>query len=326
MASILDTFCGVAEESTYGTAITSGFRGYEAQSDSFTREVEYIESVGFRQALQTVRSDRHDTISIGASGAIETDVLTKGHGLLLKHMLGGSSGPTQQGGTAAYKQTFETSDDGPSGSYTVQLPRVDSAGSLQSFTYEGCVPTGFTITQNLDEALKLTCDFDSENEQMSTSASSPTYPTDADVFVFTDATIEVAGSAINTFTSFSLTGDLGMNTERRFLKGSATKLQPARSAIPSYTGSLEGEFTNAQYEAFRDGTIFQLELICAKSTAIAGSYYPTFHVTLPKCKFTGSTPVASTDDLTRLSLPFTVLWDGSNAAVKVEYTSTDTSF
>ncbi len=110
------------------------------------------------------------------------------------------------------------------------------------------------------------------------------------------------------------------------VKGSATKLQPARSAIPSYTGSLEGEFTNAQYEAFRDGTIFQLELICAKSTAIAGPYYPTFHVTLPKCKFTGSTPVASTDDLTRLSLPFTVLWDGSNAAVKVEYTSTDTSF
>ena len=323
MASILDTFCGVAEESTYGTAITSGFRGYEAQSDSFTRE--YIESVGFRQALQTIRSDRHDTISIGASGSIETDVLTKGHGLLLKHMLGGSS-IAQLGGTAAWKQTMESSDDGPSGSYTVQLPRTDSSGTLQSFTYEGCVPTGFTITQNLDEALKLTVDFDSENEQMSTAASSPTYPTDADVFVFTDATIEVAGSAINTFTSFSLTGDLGMNTERRFLKGSATKLQPARSAVPSYTGTIEGEFTNAQYEAFRDGTIFQLELICAKSVAIAGSYFPTFHLTLPKCKFTGSTPVASQDDLTRLSLPFTVLWDGSNAAVKVEYTSTDTSF
>lgn len=326
MASILDTFCGVAEESTYGTAITSGFRGYEAQSDTFQREVEYIESVGFRQALQTIRSDRHDTISIGASGSIETDVLTKGHGLLLKHMLGGSSGPTQQGGTAAYLQTFETSDDGPGTSYTVQLPRVDSAGSLQSFTYEGCIATGFSIDIAVDEALKLTCDFDSENEQSTTSSSSPTYPTDADVFVFTDATIEVAGSAINTFTSFNLTGDLGMNTDRRFLKGAATKLQPVRSAVPSYTGSLEGEFSNAQYESFRDGTIFQLELIVQKSTAIAGSYYPKFHVTMPKCKFTGSTPVASTDDLTRLSLPFTVLWDGSNAAVKVEYQSTDTSF
>lgn len=326
MASILDQFCGVAEESTYGTAITSGFRGYEATSDAFTREVEYIESVGFRQALQTTRYDRHDTISVGASGSIETDVLTKGHGLILKHMLGGSSGPTQQGGTAAYLQTFETSDDGPSGSYTIQMPRVDSAGTLQSFTYEGCVPTGFTISQAIDEALKLTVDFDSENEQSTTSASSPTYPTDADVFVYTDATIEIGGSAINTFTNFELTADLGMNTDRRFLKGSSTKLQPARSAVPQYTGSIEGEFTNAQYEAFRDGTIFQLELICQKSTAIAGSYYPKFHVTLPKVKFTGTTPVASIDDLTRLSLPFTVLWDGSNAAVKIEYQSTDTAF
>ena len=73
MASILDTFCGVAQESTYGTAIASGFRGYEAQSDTFTREVQYVESVGFRQALQTTRFDRHDTISIGASGSIEAD-------------------------------------------------------------------------------------------------------------------------------------------------------------------------------------------------------------------------------------------------------------
>jgi len=326
MASILDTFCGVAQESTFGTAITTGFRGYEATSDTFTREVQYIESVGFRQALQTVRSDRHDTISIGASGSIETDVLNKGHGLIIKHMLGGSSGPTQQGGTAAYLQTFESSDDGPTGSYTVQLPRADSAGSLQSFTYEGCVPTGFTVTQNLDEALKLTVDFDSENEQQTTSASSPTYPSSADPFVYTDATIEIDDSAVNTFSSFSLTGDLGMNTERRFLKGSATKLQPVRSSVPSYTGSIDGEFTNAQYEAFRDGTIFKLEFIAQQSTAIAGSYYPKFHITIPKVKFTGSTPVASTDDLTRLSLPFVVLWDGSNAAVKVEYQSTDTSF
>ena len=326
MASILDTFCGVAQESTYGTAIASGFRGYEAQSDTFTREVQYVESVGFRQALQTTRFDRHDTISIGASGSIETDVLNKGHGLLLKHVLGGSSGPTQVGGTAAYKQTFESSDDGPTGSYTIQLPRTDSTGSQQSFTYEGCVPTGFSIDQAIDQALKLTVDFNAENEQQSTSASSPTYPTSADPFIYTDAKIEIDGSEISTFTSFNLTGDLAMNTERRFLKGSATKLQPARSAVPSYTGTIEGEFTNAQYEAFRDGTIFSLELISTQSTAIAGSNFPFFHVTLPKVKFTGSTPVASIDDLTRITLPFTVLWDGSNAAVKIEYQSTDTAF
>ena len=113
MASILDQFCGVAEESTYGTAITSGFRGYEATGDAWQKDVNYIESVGFRQNMETIRSDRHDTIAVGATGSIECDVLNKGHGLLLKHLLGASSGPTQQASTAAYLQTFTTDDTGP---------------------------------------------------------------------------------------------------------------------------------------------------------------------------------------------------------------------
>ena len=325
MSSILDQLIQIGVESTYGTAVAPT-RAYEGQSDTFTREVEFIESVGFRQAMQTVRSDRHDTISVGASGSIEVDVLNKGHGLIMQHLLGNSSGPAQQGGTAAYLATFETGASGPSGSYTIQVPRVDSAGSLQSFTYEGSVATGFSINQALDESLKMSIDFDSEAEQNSTSTASPSYPASTDPFVFTDATIEIDDSAISTFTSFSLDGDLGMKTDRRFLKGSAVKGQPKRASIPSYTGTIEGEFTMAQYDAFVAGTLMKLEFIATQSTAIAGSYYPKFHVTMPKVKFLGTTPVASLDDLTRLTLPFVVLHDGSNAAVKIEYQSTDTSF
>ena len=131
-------------------------------------------------------------------------VLNKGHGLIMQHLLGNSSGPTQQGGTAAYLQTFETGASGPSGSYSIQVPRVDSAGSLQSFTYEGSVATGFSINQALDESLKMSIDFDSEAEQNSTSTASPSYPASTDPFVFTDATIEIDDSAISTFTSFNL--------------------------------------------------------------------------------------------------------------------------
>ena len=325
MSSPLDQLIQLGVESSYGSAVAPT-RAYEGQSDTFTREVEFIESVGFRQAMQTIRSDRHDTISIGASGSIEVDVLNKGHGLIMQHLLGNSPAPAAQGGTAAYKSVIETGADGPTGSYTIQTPRVDSGGTLQAFTYEGCVATGFNITQNLDEALKMTVDFDAENEQNSTSTASPSYPADADPFVFTDAKIEIDDSQISTFTSFSLDGDLGMKVDRRFLQGSAVKGQPKRASVPSYTGTIEGEFTMAQYEAFINGTIMKLEFIATQGTAIAGSYYPFFHVTMPKVKFLGTTPVASLDDLTRLTLPFVVLHDGSNAAVKIEYQSTDQSF
>ena len=325
MASILDQVIQVALETTYGTAVAPT-RAYEGQSDTFSRDVAFIESVGFRDGMQTIRSDRHDTISLGATGSIETDVLNKGHGLILKHLLGTSAGPTQQGGTAAYLQTFTTDDTGPTGSYTIQVPRVDSSGTLQPFTYEGCTPTGFNVTQNIDEALKLRIDFDAENEQQTTSTATPAYPASADPFVFTDAAIEIDDSQINTFTSFSLDGDLGMKTDRRFLKSSATKGQPKRASVPSYTGTIEGEFTDAQYDAFVAGTIMKLEFIATQSTAIAGSYYPQFKIEMPKVKFLGTTPVASLDDLTRITLPFVVLHDGSNPAITLTYQSTDTAF
>ena len=134
MSSILDQVVTVGVESTYGTAQTSTVRSYEAKADTFTRDVEYIQSVGMRRDLQTIRSDRDDTITLGATGSIEFDLLNKGAGLILQHVLGTTSGPTQQGSTAAYRSTFTTDDTGPTGSYTVQISRVDSGGTLRPFT------------------------------------------------------------------------------------------------------------------------------------------------------------------------------------------------
>ena len=326
MSSILDQVVQVAVESTYGTAVAPT-RAYEAKADTFTRDVEYIESIGFRRDLQTIRSDRHDTISLGATGSIEVDVLNKGMGLLLQHALGTSSGPTQQASTTAYLQTFATNDTGPTGSYTAQVSRNDSSGTLRTFTYEGSVITGWNIAQELGAATSMTFNFDSETEQTTTAEATPSYPSGTDVFVYTDATIEIDDSAVTSFTSFTLDGDLAMKTDRRFLQGSATKGQPKRSGVPSYTGSISGEFASlTQYAAFTAGTTFKLEFIATMGTAIEGAYYPYFHVTMPVCKWTGSTPVANIDDMATIELPFTVLDNGTDAAVTITYQSTDTAF
>jgi hypothetical protein len=326
MSSILDQVVQIGVESTYGTAVAPT-RAFEAKADTFSRDVEYIESVGFRRDMQTIRSDRHDTISLGAAGSIECDVLDKGMGLLLQHALGTSSGPTQQGATPAYLQTFTSDDTGPTGSYTVQVSRNDSAGTLRTFTYEGSTITGWNLSQELGAATSMTFDFDSETEQTSTAEATPAYPSSTDVFTYTDATIEIDDSAVTNFTSFSLDADLGMKTDRRFLKGSATKSQPKRSSVPSYTGSISGEFADlSDYTKFINGTTFKLEFLATMGTAIAGAYYPLIHVTLPVCKFTGSTPVASISELSTIDLPFVVLDNGTDAAVQITYQSTDTAF
>ena len=324
MSSILDQVVQVGVESTYGTAVAPT-RAYEAKADTFQRDVEYIQSVGFRKDMETILSGRDTTVSLGATGSIEMDVMDKGMGLLLQHTLG-TSAIAQQGGTAAYLQTFSTNDTGGTGSFTVQSSKVDSGGTLRGFTNEGSVITGFNINQELGANTSMTFNFDSENEQTSTAIATPAYPASMTPFNYTMATIEIDDSAVNTFTSFSLEGDLAMDTQRRFLKGSATKGQPKRSGVPSYTGTISGEFEDlTQYAAFTAGTEFKLEFIATAGTAIAGSYYPYFHVTMPKCKWTGSTPVASLDGMTTIDLPYTVLWDGSSAAITVTYMSSDSA-
>jgi hypothetical protein len=326
MASILDQVVQVGVESTYGTAVAPT-RAYEAKADTFQRDVEYIQSIGFRKDMETILSGRDTTVSLGATGTLEMDVMDKGMGLLLQHTLGAASGPTQQGSTAAYLQTFTTNDTGPTGSFTVQSSKVDSGGTARSFTNEGSVVTGFSINQELGANTSMTFNFDSETEQNSTAIATPSYPSSMTPFNYTMATIEIDDSAVNTFTSFSLDGDLAMDTARRFLKGSSTKGQPKRSGVPSYTGTISGEFEDlTQYNAFVAGTEFKLEFIATAGTAIAGSYYPYFHVTMPKCKWTGSTPVASLDGMTTIDLPYTVLWDGSSPAITITLMSTDTSF
>jgi hypothetical protein len=324
MSSILDQVVQVGVESQYGTAVAPT-RAYEAKADTFQRDVEYIQSVGFRKDMETVLSGRDTTVSLGATGSIEMDVMNKGMGLLLQHTLG-TSAIAQQGSTAAYLQTFSTNDTGGTGSFTVQSSKVDSGGTLRGFTNEGSVITGFSINQELGANTSMTFNFDSENEQTSTAIATPAYPASMTPFNYTDATIEINDSAISTFTSFSLDGDLAMKTDRRFLKGAATKAQPKRAGVPSYTGTITGEFEDlTQYAAFVAGTEFKLEFIVTQGTAIAGSYFPYFHVTMPKCKWTGSTPVASLSDMTTIDLPYQILWDGSNPAMTITYMSTDTA-
>ena len=324
MSSILDQVVQVGVESTYGTAVAPT-RAYEAKADTFTRDVEYLQSVGFRRDMQTIRSDRDDTISLGATGSIEFDLLNKGAGLLLQHVLGSTAGPTQLGATSAYRSTFATTDIGPTGSSTIQVSRVDSGGTLRPFTYEGCVATGFNIAQDLGSNLSFTLNFDAENEQTSTGEATPAYPSSADPFNYTQAVIAIDGSAATNFTSFSLDGDLAMDTARRFLNGSATKSQPKRSGVPSYTGTITAEFASlTDYNKFVNGTEFSINASW-NGAEIASPYNFECVISIPVAKFTGSTPVASLDSLTTVDLPFTVLDNGSSAPITMTYTSTDTS-
>lgn len=324
MASQLDTAILLGKETTYGTpvALTDAFEG---KADSWKRETEYLDSTGFRGGRQAKSADRRIPINMGGTGTLEIDVLTKGFGFLLQSMLGAVTGPAQQASTAAYLQTHVTDAAGPSESYTVQVQRVGvESGTVQSFTHHGAVITGWSLSQDNSGLLVASMNFDFEDVDTATGDGTPAYPASAVPFDWTQAVVTVDGSNVEA-NSFSLDAELGMKTDRRFLRGSALKKQPVRASVPTFTGAIESEFRDTDlYDLYVSGEA--VEITCTWTGAnIEGAYDYELSVTLPACVITSDSPEANIDDVAMQPVTFEALDDGSNDVVTITYTTTDTS-
>lgn len=320
MSSILDNAILVGKEVTYGTPVALS-RAFEGKADTWKREQEALESVGFRAGMHALRSDRRRQINKGAAGEIELDALTSGLGLLLQGVFG-SAAIAQQAATAAWKQTHQTTADGSLASYTVQKLVTKNDGTQQAFTYHGATITEFELAQEVGGFLTAKFAFDAEDEDTVTAAGTPTYPASAIPFDWTQAAVTV-NSVATEATAFSFSANNGLKTDRYFLRGSSLKKQPRRSAVPEYSGEMTVEFKDTtEYALFKAGTIVPI-VATWTGALIASTYYNEVKLTLAACQFDGTTPEASLDDMSMQPLPFKVLHNGTDPAVKLEYTSVD---
>jgi len=325
MSSNLDTAIVFGLESTYGTVVTTT-DGFEGKADTFKRSQEPIDSVGFRLGMETLRSDRRTMINMGAEGSLEIDVLTTGFGFLMQSMFGTCSAPVQTGATTQYVVTATTVGGGvaASPSYTVQVQRVDTGGTVRTFTHHGGVVTGWELSQDVGGLLTSKLDMDFEEVVNNIAADTPAYAAGNVPFDWVMASCTVGGAATNV-SKVSLNADLALKTDRRFLKTSGLKLQPIRSGLPSYEGTLDVEFTDlTEYDLFVAGTVTPIVLTWTGSEMEAGYDYEIV-ITLPACQFSGDTPQASLTDLPSLSMPFKVLDNGTDPAITMLYKTTDTA-
>ena len=323
MSNVLDTAILFGKESTYGTPVTLT-HAYEGKADSWKRAQERIESTGFYAGMHAKRSDRIVTVNMGGEGTLEFDILNKGFGLILQAMLGSVSGPTQIAATTAYKTTVATTAADPDDSFTVQVQRTDMGGTQRDFTHEGCVVTGWNISQDVGGLLKASLNFDFEDVNTSTGAGTPAYPASASPFDWTQSVVTLDGTATDVM-SFSLDADLALKTDRRFLRGSELKKKPVRSGVPVFTGSVEMEFEGlTQYADFVAGNVIPIVATWTGAVIESAEVFEVV-ITMPACQYTGESPEASLSDVPKQALPFDVMWNGTDAAVTIEYTSTDTS-
>jgi hypothetical protein len=325
--SILDAAILVGVESTYGTP-ASLTRAFEGKADAFKREQSRLESVGFRADMQTLRNDRVVTVNMGGAGSLEVDVLNKGMGMLLGGALGTKAGPTQQGSTAAYLQTYETSDSAPADSFTIQVIRPTMPTGTQQFTYHGCKITGWSLSQSVDGLASISFDFDFEDSDTATAAGTPAYPASATPFDWTNCTITLDPDGtpdVLEVRDLSFTADLALKTDRRFLKGSALKSEPVRGGVPVYSGEISVDFEDLdRYNEWIGQSDVDVEIKWS-GAAIEGAYNYELGMRMKACHWTDGTPEASLSDTPVQTLPFQALHNGTDAAVSLTYQSTDTA-
>ena len=334
MVSILDQYVAMAVETTYGIAATTVPRGYESNGDGFSREIISIEGGGKRAGRVAMLGNRRRNVDRGGTGSLESVILERSEGLRLEHLLGGSTAPALVAGTAmTYDSVFTADSEGPAGSYTVNVSRLDATGMMRYFQYLGCIPTGFTISVEEGGELMLSIAYDAMSENVL--AAAPTAPTYAangtEMFIFEDCSVMIDGAAVDNFKSFSLDVDLALDTSRYFLQSSADKKKPLRNGVPSFEGSLSGEFKDmTAYNDFVAGGLHTVSLSAISPNSIetvsGTDYYPQFVLNLNACQYNGSSPESTLDAVSMIEVPFSGLSTDAHAVCNIAVRSEDLAF
>lgn len=326
MASRSDQYVTIGEETTYGTQASAMTRGYESQVDDWRPDTESDDSGGFRSGRQAVLSNRQDIVETGASGSIEIPLLTRGAGMILKHLLGNPTDPDEQGvATGAYLSKVDSNSTGPNGSHSVQVGRVDDAGVLRATTYLGSVPTGFSLAATTGENnVMLTVQYDARTASRTPAVVTPVYP-GGRRYRWDYSKVQVnAADAVN-ITGWSFNADLMMEVDRHYLIASALKSVPMRNGIPAFGGTLNTRLLGTAFETrWLEGERFSLTFITTFPVAINTTYYPYFKIHMPSVRITDGPPESDPDGgPTTETLEYEAGWDGTNDAVQIEYLSED---
>ncbi len=351
---------GIATESTQGTAITPT-HFLEFNSESMKMMKKTVTGVGLRAGGLYQRTSRRVVTSWGAGGGVNFDAPYNGLGLWLQHMIGSFgtlSSVVQQSSSAAYLQTHTP---GPLAgkTFSMQVGKPDSSGTVRVFQYVGCKIEDWTLTCELDKyaAFALTIDawqeLTADNPQGTAAApslTSPTYTAGEQFFYFTQGTIYNGGTLSTTGSAPAITS-LGTPTaaghitkcsfkstnpvdkSRYFVAGTGgsgvagVKGDQLDNNFRELTGTLDAEFysLSGYYDTFAADTTTTLELSFAGSVAIASSYYPTLSVLIPNVKFDGDSPVVAGPGILNQSLTFHGLDSETYNPVQFQYMSTDSA-
>lgn len=322
IGSGLSSQVGMKKETTYGTRVAPDLF-FEFESEGGVRQQRYLESRQLRSGRFFQSGPRRIQTTRDGQVVINGEVPNKGFGSIIDLAHGNTVTPVQQAATTAYLQTHNHTGD-PTKSATVQVGKPDTGGTVRPFEYPGSMLSGLSLSCAVDDWLKFSATFDSQDEDTAQTLATASYATSLEGFHFQQATVTVNGVVQNLTTGSlvrSVSLDLGLPraAERYGLRSTALKAKPILNDYTPGSGSLGFEFTDlTQYALFTAGTKVAL-ILDFTSSSLAGTAVPyrvTF--TMAQVQFTGTTPAVSGPDILGFEAPFVILDDGTNPPLKTE--------
>jgi len=318
--------CGIAPETTYGTAVAPT-QFLEVESAPFELAREYTDTAGIAAGRTGKQFSRRQPTTRQASGSIALEVATSKMGLLFQHLMGPTVTPTVSGTGFLQRHVL---GDSLGKSLTVQLGIPRTTGVVDAYTYTGAKVTKAEFSAGVGESLKASFEFDSRDQVTQTlaAASIPTLKP----FHWAQATLKLGSSvatvaAVDGVTEVSLSIERAMKTDRFYMGNSGVKAEPITNDLIEVTGSITAD--NVDKATFvdrflnNDGFALVWEFLGAQIGA--GPTRETLRFELPKVALDGGLPQLEGLDVVSGSFPFTAYVEAGSPHAAIDYITTDST-
>lgn len=316
---------GAKKETTYGTPVTVD-RFFEFESEKIQLKTGRVTGTGLRKGGRVARADRVAPYHLGAEGPVVFEVLSKGFGFWLEHMLGqvATAGPTD----AKYTHTG-TFAELLGKAFTAQSNRPFwPTDSDQAVTWQGCKIASWKLSNTNDGILLLELEVDAQDEATGTALATASYPSGTvEMFTFLGGQVTIGGSAVDV-TDISISCNNNLKTDRRYLRTSGLKKEPVESGQREIEVELTLDWDSlTQYNrvAALTAAATQAQVVATWTapTLIGAASFPTFVVTLPATQFDEIEAATESADPIMQKLKAVVKYDGTNSPVTIAYGTAD---
>lgn len=348
-ASGLSGQIGVVTAPSYGDSATAVTRFYEFLSESLTFDPNWLDSAGLKVNQAFKRASRTRQSAFTAAGDVvmeHTDgsapsATADSMGFWWKHALSSSvTTPTQISASTAYKQIHTPGSH--AGLYmTAQVGRPQISGvTVQPHTYTGGKVTGWEFSCSDQQIAQFKATLECQTESTSVALAAASYPAPNSLFSFSDATLFKLGGTVSTasgetsisggvqvgtlVSGLTITGATPMKTDRYGLGSAGLKGEPIENAIPTITGTLNGEYYSRAefYDVFKAGTTTAMQIDFSHGDAGSSNPYLLSFI-FPAVKFKTAGVNVSGPDVLAQTIGFEAYDDGSgsNPVIQVKIVS-----